>query len=129
MKTLRFVSVTIVAALALSDARSQAGSPAAETVVWRLEDSKRVGGHQPTVLGAPRVVVEHRATDLEGGSAGGAPRDGLRLRVRRRFRHREDDQRPDPDPGFRRLGPAHLRLRRAPAAQHEQRETDDNVTA
>ena len=58
MTSLRFPSVTIVAALALSGASIQPACAAAETVVWRIDDPKRVGRHQPTVLGAPKVVVD-----------------------------------------------------------------------
>ncbi|MDO8545196.1 MAG: LamG domain-containing protein [Opitutaceae bacterium] len=45
---------------------------AAETVVWRLEDVKRVASHAPTVLGQPRVVIEEgrRALRFNGSSDG-----------------------------------------------------------
>jgi hypothetical protein len=48
---------TLVAALALTGQNGPSAA-AAETIVWRLEDAKRVGGQAPTILGAPRAVVE-----------------------------------------------------------------------
>lgn len=51
-----------------------AALPAAElpSVIWRLEDGKHVGGRAPTVLGAPRAVVEdgHKALRFNGASDG-----------------------------------------------------------
>ena len=37
---------------------STAQAAAAETIIWRVEDPKRVGSHAPTVLGVPRAVQE-----------------------------------------------------------------------
>ncbi len=64
--------VTFVAALALSGAGIQPACAAADPVVWRVDDPKRVGPHQPTVLGAPRIVVdaENKVLRFNGTSDG-----------------------------------------------------------
>lgn len=51
---------------------SAAQAAAAETIIWRVEDPKRVGGHATTVLGAPRVVQEdgRKALRFNGVSDG-----------------------------------------------------------
>src|SRR5688500_15376695 len=58
MSTLRLALVTIIAVFALGGVRSQAASLANDIVVWRIDDPTRVGSHQPSVLGAPQVVMD-----------------------------------------------------------------------
>ena len=72
VSTLRVASFTLLATLALGGASIEPACAAPDTVVWRLEDPKRVGQHQPTVLGAPRVVVDagNKALRFNGTSDG-----------------------------------------------------------
>jgi hypothetical protein len=57
--------IVLTAGVACSGAPVVAGTPgAAEPIVWKLENTSRIGDHATTVLGAPRVVREGRVSAI-----------------------------------------------------------------
>ena len=64
--------VTLVLAVCAADAAGQS-VPGGDMVVWRLDDLNRIGGHEVSVAGAPRVV----ATDIGPAVAFDGVDDGL----------------------------------------------------
>ena len=64
--------LTIGVALATLGINAQPAPASSETIVWRLEDAKRVGGQATTVLGSPRAIVEEgsKALHFNGTSDG-----------------------------------------------------------
>lgn len=72
MKRTRFPAVVLVAVIALLGANARGATAAAEPLVWRVEDTKQIGGTTPATLGAPRAVVEdgRKAVRFNGASDG-----------------------------------------------------------
>lgn len=64
--------LTIGLALTPLGSNAQPALAPSETIVWRIEDPKRVGGQVTTVLGSPRAIVEEgsKALHFNGTSDG-----------------------------------------------------------
>jgi hypothetical protein len=72
MKRTGLPAVFLVTVIALLGANARAATAAAEPIVWRLENTKQIGGTTPNTLGAPRALVEdgRKAVRFNGTSDG-----------------------------------------------------------
>ena len=88
MKTREWAPMVAAAALLLAGCRAEIpdvaarsavrtpatglGNPAPQPIIWRIQDTKRVGETTPTVLGAPRAITEdgRKALRFNGTSDG-----------------------------------------------------------